>query len=364
PPGRLAGGSLVLSWSFTARGTPLMCGYTATTAVQIFNGMTELESNPVPYALVVVMLVVSLALYALSRRALGGGAAFAVKGGSAREPVELPRVKKYLPTAAFALTAILSALPHAALILTAFSRRYYRTLLPQGFTTSHFSEALSNALVLPSIGNSLRYSFFATILALAIGAVAAFGVARWRVRGGALLDLLTMAPLAIPGIVVAFGFLSVSVKFQWAAEAFKPVENPLFLLSTAYAVRRIPYVVRAVVSGLEQTPVELEDAARNFGATSARVFFRITLPLISANLFVGGLFAFSFSMLEVSDSLLLAQKAQFFPITRALYELSQILGSGSVVAAAFGVWTMLFLATTIGAATALLGRRIGSVFKF
>ena len=43
---------------------------------------------------------------------------------------------------------------------------------------------------------------------------------------------------------------------------------------------------------------------------------------------VGGLFAFSFSMLEVSDSLILAQKAEYFPITRAIYDLSQILGSG------------------------------------
>ena len=87
------------------------------------------------------------------------------------------------------------------------------------------------------------------------------------------------------------------------------------------------------------------------------------LPLILANVIVGGLFAFSFSMLEVSDSLILAQKAEFYPITRAIYELSQILGSGPFIACAFGVWAMLFLAATLAAAGAILGRKIGSIFK-
>ena len=90
---------------------------------------------------------------------------------------------------------------------------------------------------------------------------------------------------------------------------------------------------------------------------------KITLPLVLANVIVGALFAFSFSMLEVSDSLILAQKAQYYPITRAIYELSQILGSGAYIACAFGVWAMLFLAATLAAAGAMLGRKIGSIFR-
>jgi iron(III) transport system permease protein len=88
------------------------------------------------------------------------------------------------------------------------------------------------------------------------------------------------------------------------------------------------------------------------------------LPLVTANLIVGGLFAFSFSMLEVSDSLILAQKQEFFPITKALYELSQILGYGTGAASAFGVWAMFFLGATLCAGALLLGKKIGAVFKF
>ncbi|MBO5762940.1 MAG: ABC transporter permease subunit, partial [Lentisphaeria bacterium] len=109
---------------------------------------------------------------------------------------------------------------------------------------------------------------------------------------------------------------------------------------------------------------DLELAARNLGCGTWGTLRKITLPLISANLIVGALFAFSFSMLEVSDSLILAQKAEFYPITKAIFELSQILGSGPHMACAFGVWAMLFLAATLAAAGILLGRRIGTIFKF
>ena len=59
-PGILAGGSLVLIWSFTELGTPLMFGFTRVTPVQVFDGLSELESNPMPYALVLVMMIVAL----------------------------------------------------------------------------------------------------------------------------------------------------------------------------------------------------------------------------------------------------------------------------------------------------------------
>ena len=58
-------------------------------------------------------------------------------------------------------------------------------------------------------------------------------------------------------------------------------------------------------------------------------------------------------MLEVSDSLILAQQAQHFPITKAIYTLLSTLGNGTELAAALGVWAMVFLSVAImGAAVA------------
>lgn len=363
-PGILAGGSIVLIWSFTELGTPLMFGCTRTTAVQIFNGITELETNPLPYALVIVMLILSLLMYLLSRLFLRSAAgAAAVKGAMNSSCRPASGVMKVIAPGAFLLVTLLAVLPHTALILTAFFKSWYGTVLPENFTLIHFQNALSHQIVLPGIVNSLKYSTLAMLFALAAGLLIALAAARWKFRFAMLLDVLAMLPLAVPGIVIAFGFLGMSVKYSWAHELFNPVENPLLLLAAAYAIRRLPYVVRSVSSGLEQTPVELENAARNMGSGPFRTLWKITMPLITANLVVAGLFAFSFSMLEVSDSLILAQKAAFFPITRAIFELSQILGSGPVTACAFGVWTMLFMTATLAAAGLLLGRRIGAIFK-
>ncbi len=363
-PGVFAGGSIVLVWSFTELGTPLMFGYNRVTPVQIFNGLMELETNPVPYALVVVMLFFAAGMYLVGKVALGRNVANStVKGNAGSSAEMLSGWRRFLPTGVFTLVALLATLPHLALILTAFSLRWYGTVLPKYYTLLNFGNALSNKIVIPSIVNSLRYSVLAMLSALVVGLLISLSCTRWKLRGGNIADLLAMLPLAVPGIVVAFGYLGMSVKYSWAVHWFNPVENPTWLLAVAYAVRRLPYVVRSITAGLEQTPEELENAARSCGANSWRVLRKITLPLILANVIVGALFAFSFSMLEVSDSLILAQKAKFYPITRAIYDLSQILGSGPYISCAFGVWAMLFLATTLAAAGAVLGRKIGSIFK-
>lgn len=364
-PGIFAGGSIVLIWSFTELGTPLMFGYNTVMPVQVFNGVAELGSNPAAYTLVVVALAASCLLYFLGKISVGKTpTGSASKGTAGSRSAQLSGWKRWLPPAVFFGFTLAAVLPHAALFLLASTRSWNQTIFPVGWTWIHYENALSDPLALPSVLNSLKYSACAVAAATLIGCVSAFLIQRARIRFGWLLDLLAMAPLMIPGIVMAVGFLGMSIRHRWARVLFDPANpNPFILLSLAYAVRRIPYVLRAVSGGLEQTPVEFELAARNAGATFFRTARSVTLPLITANLIVSALLAFGFSMLEVSDSLILAQKAEHYPITKAIYELSQYLGSGSSTAAAFGTWAMLFLASILISASLLLGRKLGSLFK-
>jgi iron(III) transport system permease protein len=140
-------------------------------------------------------------------------------------------------------------------------------------------------------------------------------------------------------------------------------KNPTLLLVMAYTIRRLPYVVRSTVAGLEQTPEELELAARNIGATRSATLLRITTPLLGANLVAGGLMVFAFTMLEVSDSLILVQKQSYWPITRGIYELWQRLGDGPYIASALGAWAMLLLTLILILVNSLLGKRVGALFK-
>jgi iron(III) transport system permease protein len=139
--------------------------------------------------------------------------------------------------------------------------------------------------------------------------------------------------------------------------------SPVLLLIVAYTIRRLPYVVRSVTAGLQQTSVSLEEAAQNLGCSPGRTILKITLPLITASLIAGALLAFSFSMLEVSDSMILAQKREHFPITKAIYELIGNLGNGEALAAALGVWAMIFLTITLTGAAMILGKKLGALFR-
>jgi len=366
-PGIFAGGSIVFIWAFTELGTPLMFNFTRILPVQIFTGMKELAGNGMPFALVVVMLAAAMGMYWLTRFLLGR-APVPVAGratvGSAH--ARLRGAKGWLCAALFGAVAAVALLPHAAVVLLSFAGDWYGTVLPTGWTLGHYREALGHSMTIPAIGNSVRYSGLATMLDVALGVGIAWVLTRRRAEmkaGAAVLDVLTMLPLAVPGLVLAFGYIALSQPGRPLAALNPGLHDPTILLVVAYAIRRLPYMVRSVVAGLEQTSVTFEEAAQSVGATSWRALRRITLPLISGNVLAGMLMAFAFAMLEVSDSLVLAQRSTDYPITKAIYELFQLLGEGRFLACALGVWAMLFLALAIGMASRILGARMGALFR-
>lgn len=362
-PGIFAGGTLVFIWSFTELGTPLMLNYGRTTAVQIFSGLNELGRNPMPYALVAVMMLFSASAYLLAKFWFGRSSyAMSSKAGHGSSAIRLHGWKNALVVLCFAFIGLFSILPHLGVVGMAFGRSWYRTILPSNPGLQHFQAALGHSLTIPSISNSMRYAVLALLLALALGTFAAYVIVRGKGKWRWLLDCCTMLPLAVPGLVLAFGYLAMSQKGH-LFHFLDPVQNPTILLVIAYAVRRLPYIVRAAVAGLQQTSVSFEEAAASLGATPLTAFRRITMPLIAANLIAGSILTFSFAMLEVSDSLILAHKAAFFPITKAIYELSSLLGQGQALASALGLWTMLFLGISMLTASSLLGKRMGAIFR-
>jgi iron(III) transport system permease protein len=362
-PGFFAGGIIVFIWAFTELGVPLMFDFSRVTSVQIFNGLKEIGGNPFPYALVVVMLVTTVVLYMLSKATLGRAShAMMAKATSQGGPRATTPLVGWLIALFFTFITFLAVLPHLGVILVAFSRDWYGTILPSGWTLDHFSQALGHDLTLPSIQNSLKYASLATIIDIVLGIAIAWVVTRTNLPGRQFLDTMAMLPLAVPGLVLAFGYLAMTQSGKLFS-FMDPKVDPLMILVIAYSVRRLPYVVRSAAAGFQQTSVTLEEAAQNLGCPPFRALRKITLPLIAANLMAGGLLAFSFAMLEVSDSLILAQKQEDFPITKAIYELYNLLGDGRFIASALGVWAMAFLGICILGASLILGKKLGAIFR-
>ena len=393
-PGIFAGGTIVFIWSFTELGTPLMFEYTNVTPVQVFYGLSEIGDNQRPYALVVVMLIVAVLLYMLGKWAFGGRAyAMQSKAQHAQPPHRLTGFKALGAATLFLGITALAVLPHFGVIFTSLSgmsegHDWYQTVLPQSFTTQHYEGMLTHDLAVNSIRNSLVYAISAMVLAIILGLSIAFLAVRLKIRGGWLLDALGMLPLAVPGLVMAFGYVAMSLHwpFPQIANLFQKtlgdndpnnwlyqfgslfqlrgqLPNPLVFLVIAYTIRRLPYILRSASAGLEQTSGQLEEAALNLGASGMTALRRIVVPLIMANLIAGGILVFSFAMLEVSDSLILAERQQDYPVTKAIWDLYNRLGDGPYIASAMGVWGMALLTVTLVGASVLMGKKLGAIFR-
>jgi iron(III) transport system permease protein len=362
-PGIFAGGSIVFIWSFTELGVPLVFNYSRVAPVQVFDGIKDLGGNPAPYALVAVILVISAAVFALTKFVFGRNRSVAQPRPKGRDSeIRLHGLKSLGASMLFAGVFIVASIPHLGVVLLSLSEDWYDTVAPLHLTLSHFSEALGDPLVVPSIENSLIYASVATLIAVIIGLAIAWVIVRSDIKGRSVLDALVMLPLAVPGLVMAFGYLSLSREGQPLHFLMGAGGSPAMLLIVAYAVRRLPYVVRAAVAGLQQSNPAMEEAARSLGAGPWRTLRRISIPLIGANVAAGAILAFAFAMLEVSDSLILAQQTQHYPITKAIYTLLSTLGNGHELAAALGVWAMVFLGIAIAGAAGIGGKK-GGLFK-
>jgi iron(III) transport system permease protein len=362
-PGLFAGCTIVFIWVFTELGTPLVFDYAQVTSVQIFYGLKDIGGNPFPYTLVAVMLAASIAIYAVGKGIFGRSSyAMMAKATSSGGPRALPPAKAWLCTGAFCSVAFIAMLPHLGVILIASSRDWYASVLPHAFTLDNYRAALGHEQTVSAIANSLKFASVSTVFDVVLGIAIAYVVVRTRIVGRQVLDFMSMLPLAVPGIVLAFGYLAMSQEGRFF-HFINPVQNPTVLLIVAYSIRRLPYVVRSAAAGFQQTSVTLEEAAENLGCPPLKAMIRVTLPLIAANLMAGAMLAFAFAMLEVSDSIILAQKMAYFPITKAILMLFQLLGDGKFLACALGVWAMVFLGTVVAGVSMLLGKRLGALFR-
>ena len=362
-PGLFAGGTIVFIWIFTELGVPLIFDYAQVTSVQIYYGLKDIGGSPFPYTLVAVMLASSLVLYALGKGIFGRTShAMMAKATHSSGPRKLPAYQAVLCTVIFGGVTLVAILPHLGVVLVAFSQDWYAHVLPRGMTLDNFRVALGNNVTVPAIANSLKFASISTLVDIVLGIAIAYVIVRTKLAGRQVLDFMTMMPLAVPGLVLAFGYLAMSQDGKFFA-FINPVKNPTVLLIIAYSIRRLPYVVRSAAAGFQQTSETLEEAAQNLGCPPLKSTLRVTLPLIAANLIAGGLLAFAFAMLEVSDSLILAQKQIYYPITKAIMELFQLLGEGKYLASALGVWAMAFLGVTLVGMTVLLGKKLGALFR-
>jgi len=238
------------------------------------------------------------------------------------------------------------------IVLLSVAKVWSLTPLPSVYTLAGYEEVLVRAPHF--IWNTLRYALLASALDVGLGAVIAWLLLRGHTRGRGWLDVIATLPLAVPGVVLAMGYLRVF--HGWPVPGLGgPLTSSWLILVVVYAVRRLPYTVRSAYAALQQLPVALEEAAQSLGAPRGRTFVRVTLPLMGRGLLAGGLLAFVSSSVDLSSTMLLVPRVELGPLSYGIYLYMQsAVGRGP--GAALGVVAILLVAVGTGVATRLAQR--------
>ena len=167
-----------------------------------------------------------------------------------------------------------------------------------GFTTRWYGELLQNEKLLAAAGRSLEIAAISATLALVLGTLCAYSLARFRrFRGKSVLAATVAAPLVMPDVITGLAML---LLFATTRSLFHfPMQNGILTIIIAHSVVCMAYVTVVVQSRLSELDLSLEEAAMDLGATPVRVFFDITLPIIAPALVSGWLLGFTISLDDV-----------------------------------------------------------------
>jgi iron(III) transport system permease protein len=334
-PGYLAGAALVFVKVFDDLGTPLVMGVTNMLAPQAYLRITSVGiEDPLGYVISVIMIGFSLlALWMAARMMKGKDYATLQKGGGSLQRRHLSGWQAALAYGWIAFVLLVTLAPHLGILLMSFSRVWSFSVLPDSYTLAHYATVMTDARGM--IYNTLKYCLLAAGLDVLLGTAIAYLILRTRLPARQWLDYLASVALAIPGLVLAIGYLRL---FKGVDIPFTdtPVVATWGLIMIAYAVRRLPYALRACMAALQQVHVSLEEAAHSLGAGKVSTVRRVMVPLMMGGILAGFVTSFITAAVELSATILLTSAQSQAPMSYGIYLYMQSI-AGRGPGAALGV---------------------------
>jgi iron(III) transport system permease protein len=356
-PGYLAGALLVFIWTFSDFTTPLVLGVHDTLAAQAYLNIVQFVDRRLfrmGIVISVLMVVLAIAFLIAARRYV------AIKDYSSLAYSRVARRRLGVAGQAavvgvLSFVMLLSFIPYLGVALASVGRGWSLTPFPLHYTTQYFERVIVET---PKyIVNSFAYSGLAVLLCIAVGVPIAWILARTRLPGRDTLDALNTLILAIPGTAIGIAYIRA---FHFDLPGLeRPLTSFWIILPLVLAIRRLPYTVRGSYASLLLVHRSLEEAAASVGATGARSFRDVTLPLIWRGVLVGSLFSFMTSLQEASAVLFLSLGGwETIPVgIFAFY----IAGSANE-AAALGVVLIVVAAVSLLVINRVAGTRMGGMF--
>ena len=200
-----------------------------------------------------------------------------------KQPPPLSRALVVLSGAVLILWLVL---PLAPILVWSFARGWrFPDLLPRDWTLAAWEQALSpRAGMVESLGVTALIAALATLLAVLIGVPAGRALGLYRFRGKAIVEMMILAPLIVPGIAVALGLHAVFIRLG--------LTNTLAGVVLVHLIPTLPYMTLVMAAVFARHDPAHEAQARSLGASALQTFRHVTLPAIMPGLVAGALFAF------------------------------------------------------------------------
>lgn len=193
-----------------------------------------------------------------------------------------------------ALVMLITYLPILVVVVFSFNDSKL-TVGWKGFTLLWYKELFRDTALMEALGNSIVLGLLSVLFAAVIGTLGAIGMARVHFKTKGMMEYLSTIPIIVPEIILAMAFMAF---FSLLGLPFGMVT--LVISHTAFCIPYVFMMVKARLVGIDKS---LEEAARDLGASPARTFFDITLPLIMPAVLSGCILAFAMSFDDVVISI-------------------------------------------------------------
>src|SRR5688572_27411418 len=198
-------------------------------------------------------------------------------------------------------------IPVLIIVLYAFTteERTYQ-FPPPGLTLRWFERAFERPDIWQSLSLSLGIAACATVLALILGTLAAFALARAKFPAKDSLTLLLVLPIALPGIITGIALL--------AAMKLGGIDPSFWTIVAGHATFCIVIVYNNVIARLRRLPPSWVEASMDLGADGLQTFRYVLLPQVATAFLAGGMLAFALSFDEIIVTIFTSGRERTLPI--------------------------------------------------
>lgn len=183
-----------------------------------------------------------------------------------------------------------------------------------GFTLDNWSHAFRSSDYTAAFAESVRVATVACTIACVLGSLVAIAITRYKMHGGAVVNLLIVLPLTTPEIVMGASLFTLFFN-QGVSRGFWTI----VVAHTMFCISFVALTVKARIRGLDWS---LEDAAADLGSPPMRTFFKITMPMILPGVAAAFLLSLSLSIDDYIITSFVAGRVSTFP--REIFDSSRV----------------------------------------